>query len=172
MRPTPIKTSAATSRAPSPTSLGEESLPDAQVLVDGKHVRLNTLVPAVLAWVPQYCTCLLALRQLSQQAAQAHVHVYLVGTDRAVPELPALAKQVGQPVSAVVNDTSNALGAAYSPMGLTAILADRDGQVGVRQGSADREPAVAADLPALASSAPRSSASTPAVPSQPAPQAS
>ena len=171
--PTPIKTSAATSRSPSPTSLGNEPLPNARVLVDGKPTRLRTLVPAVLAWVPQYCGCLLALRQLTQRAAQAHVQVYLVGTNQALPELPVLARQVGQPITMVVNDTTDALALAYHPVGLTAILADSSGRVGevVKDlQTGDRQ--LPTDLPALAGSAPPSPASTITASTRPAPQAS
>jgi hypothetical protein len=165
----PVKTSATASQTPSPTSLGEP-LPNAKVTVDGKVVGLRTLVPAVLAWVPQACACLAALKQLTRQAAEAHVQVYLVGTDPVLPELPSLAQQVGQPVSRVVNDSSNALGPVYSPIGLTAILADGDGRVDdVVKDLQPGDQRVVADLPSLASSAQRTST---APPTRPAPQAS
>jgi hypothetical protein len=166
----PVKTSATASRTPSPASLGDEPLPNAQVMLDGKVVGLRTLVPAVLAWVPQACACLTALRQLTKQAAQAHVQLYLVGTDQVASGLPSLAKQLGQPVTQVVNDTTNALGLTYSPMGLTAILADSDGRVGdVVKDLQSGDHRVVTELPALASPAQRT-ASAPA--SRPAPQAS
>jgi hypothetical protein len=172
--PAPLKTSATASRSPSPGSPRNTLLPNARVTVDGKQVRLRTLVPAVLAWVPQYCgACLIVLKQLTKQAAQAHVQVYLVGTDGAVPELPALAAQVSLPASRVVNDTTNALGIAYSPMGLTAILADGDGRVGdVVKDLPDGDQRLVAELPSLASSVQRSPAGTTGPPTQPAPQAS
>lgn len=168
----PVRTSATASRSPSPAS-GDEPLPNAQVTVDGKQIGLRTLAPAVLAWVPQSCSCLAALRQLTEQAAQAHVQVYLVGTDRAAPELPVLATQVGQPASAVVNDTNNALGAAYSPAGLTAILANDDGRVGdVVRDFPRGDQRLVAELPALASPVQGTTASPAASTSQPAPQPS
>jgi hypothetical protein len=170
--PVPIRTSAA-SRSPSPASRGEGQLPDAQVMVDGKTVPLRTLVPAVLAWIPQYCTCLAALKQLRKQAVQAHVEIYLVGTGRAAPELSSLAAQVGQPTTQVVNDTTDALGLTYSPMGLTAILADSDGRVGgVVKDLLPGDPRLAGRLPSLASSARASSGGVSSPPSQPVPQAS
>jgi hypothetical protein len=164
--PVPVKTPAASSRSSSPASR-EGQLPDAQVVVDGKTVRLRTLVPAVLAWIPQYCTCLAALKQLRKQAAQARVVIYLVGTGRVTPELPSLAAQIGQPSTRLVNDTTDALGLTYSPMGLTAILANSDGQVGVVKDLVPGDRRLVGQLPSLASSG---NVSPP--PSQPVPQAS
>jgi hypothetical protein len=166
--PAPGKTSAAASRTPSPTSSG--LLPDAQVTLDGKQISLHALVPAVLAWVPQSCACLAALKQLTRQVTQAHVPMYLVGTDRVVPGLSSLARQVGQSASRVVSDTHNVLGVTYSPVGLTAILANGDGQVGdVVKELQPSDERVVAKLPALALPAQR--ASSPA-PSQATPQPS
>jgi hypothetical protein len=153
------------SRSPSPASPTAAQLPDAQVTVDGKQVGLRTLVPAVLAWVPQYCACFAALKELTKQAAQAHVQIYLVGTARVAPELTGLARQLGQDNSRVVNDTTNALGLTYSPMGLTAILADSDGAVGdVVRDLPTGDQRLVNELPALAG--------TSIGPSSPAPQAS
>jgi hypothetical protein len=171
----PLRTSARVTRSPSPASMGEAKLPDASVMVDGKQVALRTLVPAVLAWVPQSCVagCLGALRQLTRQAAQANVRVYLVGSDRVARELPVLAAWMHQPASQVVNDTTNALGHTYSPMGLTAILADGDGQVGdVVKNLPAGDQRLVAELPSLASSARSLTATPPPRSSQPTPQAS
>jgi hypothetical protein len=165
--PAPVRTSATGSRTPSPTT--GDLLPDVQVTLDGKQISLRALVPAVLAWVPQSCACLAALKQLTRQAAQAHVQMYLVGTGRVAPGLSSLARQVGQSDSQVVSDTHNALGQAYGPMGLTAILANGDGQVGgVVKELQPSDERVVAKLPALATSARRTSATAP---SRPAPQA-
>lgn len=149
--PRPVRMSAAArthstpSRSPSPGPL-----PDAQVTVDGKIVSLRTLVPAVLAWVPTACACAVALRQLAAQAAQAHIGFYLVGNGAAVQQLSGLARQANQPTSQVVNDTTDAI-SIYQPFGLTAILADRSGNVGgvVRQ-LPGRDSEVVTDLRALA----------------------
>ncbi|MGH3155751.1 MAG: hypothetical protein ACRDNF_04110 [Streptosporangiaceae bacterium] len=163
---------AAASPSSSPAILDGEDLPDVQVLVDGKQVKLRALIPAVLAWVPQPCTCVAALKQLTQRAARAHVDVYLVGTHQGMTGVSALAKQVGQPPSRVVNDTTNALGLAYKPMGLTAILADSDGKVGVVRDLTAGDPRLVASISSVSSPAAGGSAS-PSVPaSQPAPQAS
>jgi hypothetical protein len=165
--PVPVRTSAASARS-SPASPREGQLPDAQVTVDGRTVPLRTLVPAVLAWIPQYCTCLAALKQLRKQAAQAHVEIYLVGTGRVAPELPTLAAQMGQPSARVVNDTTDALGDTYSPVGLTAILAGSDGQVDdVIKNLVPGDQRLVGRLPALAYPG-----SVSPSPSQPGPQAS
>jgi hypothetical protein len=168
-----------TGPATGPATAPAKPLPNAPVTLDGKQVSLRTLVPAVLAWVPFPCSCLAALKQLTRQAAQAHVRIYLVGTARAALNLPQLAQQVGQRTSQVVNDPTNALGLAYSPMGLTAILAKRDGTVRavIRRVQAANSN-VAAVLPALASPSPAAGQGTPASqgtpaasPSRPTPQA-
>jgi hypothetical protein len=169
----------AATASPARSAAAATRLPDAPVTRNGKRVSLRTLVPAVLAWVPQPCSsCLAALKRLARQAAQAHVHLYLVGTARAAPGLPELASEVGQPSSQVLNDTTNAIVQAYSPVGLTAIMARSDGTVGgVIRGLqiADPKvtgPRVAAALPTPASPSPVAGQGTPsAAPSQPAPQA-
>jgi hypothetical protein len=155
--------SSATPRPNASASPTNQPLPDAAVTVDGKNVPLRSLLPAVLAWVPAGCACAVALRELAKQAAGAHVDLYLVGTDRAVAQLPALAVQTGQPNSRLVDDGSDAL-AVYNPLGLTAILADRDGTVGqVFRNLPAGEQQVAAKLPALTGS--------PGATIQPVPQA-
>lgn len=160
------------------TAAAAKPLPDALVTLDGKQEPLRKLVPAVLAWVPQGCTCLSALRNLLSKAMRAHVPMYLVGTARAALDLPAMAQQLGQQATArVVNDPTNAIGFAYSPVGLTAIMARRDGTVGtvirelqIVNPKADRQ--VAAALPALASPSPTAGVgSSSAPPTQPTPQA-
>jgi hypothetical protein len=152
-------------------------LPDAAVTLDGKPERLRKLVPAVLAWVPQECTCLSALKNLLRQAMRAHVKMYLVGTAGATLNLPAMAQQLGQHVTRVVNDPTDAIGIAYSPIGLTAIMARPDGTVGtvirgLQLANPETSRQVAAALPALASPLPAARQGAPsASPSQPVPQA-
>jgi hypothetical protein len=171
--PVPARTSAASSRSSSPGPRNERQLPDAQVMVDGKTARLRTLVPAVLAWIPQYCTCLAALRQLRKQAAQAHVEIYFVGTGRVAPELPSLAAELGQPSTRVVNDTTDALGLAYSPIGLTAILADSDGRVDdVVKDLVPGDHRLAGEFPSLTGPAQATPGVVLPTASQPVPQAS
>jgi hypothetical protein len=151
--PAQIRTSAAAPAAPSspPPSSASGPLPDVPVKVDGTFVRLRSLVvPAVLAWVPAACGCAMALRQLAGQAAAAHVSFYLVGTGRAVAQLPALAVQVNQRPSHVVDDTTDAL-SIYDPIELTAILAGRSGTVGgVVRHLPDGDQKVVAGLQSLA----------------------
>ncbi len=171
--PQPAAGSSSAPRSTAPGVSGASSLPNAQVTLDGKLVSLRKLVPAVLAWVPYGCSCIAALKQLARQAAQAHVPMYLVGTDRAVIDLPALAHQVGQRSSQVVNDTSGIIEITYRPIGLTAILARRDGTVPavVRQLPATSSK-VATALPALVSPSPAAVRGTPSASvSRPSPQA-
>jgi hypothetical protein len=167
--------SAAPDAAPS-TPQSAKPLPNASVTLDGKQVPLRRLVPAVLAWVPASCSCLTALQDLVKRAAQAHVQMYLVGTARGTIGLPALAQEAGQGKIHVVSDPTNAIGMAYGPIGLTAIMARSDGTVGtVIRGlqlpdpkTADHQ--LAAALPALASPSPAAGLGTPsASPTQPAP---
>ena len=133
--PAPVRTSfAARSTQPTPSpSTPPRPLPDVQVTVNGKIVRLRTLVPAVLAWVPAACGCAMALRQLAGQAAAVHFGFYLVGTGRAVAQLAVLAAEAKQQLSHVVEDSTDSLGIAYTPAGLTAILANRSSTDVVRQ---------------------------------------
>lgn len=156
----------------SPDVAAAAQLPDAQVTLGGKPVSLRKLVPAVLAWVPEPCTCLTALKGLARQAARANVRMYLVGTARAALALPRLAQQVGQRNN-LVNDTTGAIGRAYSPVGLTAILAKSDGTVRLIRRLPVADPKVAAAVSALASPSPVAGGQgTPsASPSQPAPRA-
>jgi hypothetical protein len=107
-------------------------LPAATVKILGKDVLLRTVTAAmasVLTLVPRDCNCAAALKQLSEQAARAHVLVYLVGTPQAMPQLTGLATATGQPTSRVAEDTGNVLGPTYQQKGLTAILVRRDGTV-------------------------------------------
>ncbi len=124
--------SQAPSSAPSlaPTPAGKE-LPVAQVVVNGRHVPLRSLAPAVLAWVPLNYASVGLLRQLAKQAAGAKVSIYFVTTGKAVAGLALLAAQAGGPGyrQKVVADTTDALGSAFSPTGVTAILAHHGGTV-------------------------------------------
>lgn len=157
---------------------GAKPLPNATVTLDGKQEPLRKLVPGVLAWVPQECTtCLSALKNLLRQAMRAHVPMYLVGTAGATLDLPAMARQLGQHVTHVVNDPTDALALAYSPMGLTAIMARPDGTVrtvirGLQRANPQADRQVAAALPALASPLPAAGQGSPSPPpTQPVPQA-
>ena len=83
----------------------------------------------ILALVPQDCRCAPALEQLSDQAVQAHVTLYLVGTATIMPEVFQLATQAGQPAAQVAEDPSNVLGRTYGGSGMTAVLVGSDGTV-------------------------------------------
>lgn len=107
-------------------------LPAVTVMIGGKSVQLRTATaatPYVLTLVPRDCNCVPALRQLSSQAAQEGVHVYLVGTPAVMPQLARLATEAGQATARIAEDTSNVLGPMYGQKGLTAILVRPDGTV-------------------------------------------
>jgi hypothetical protein len=104
-------------------------LPMSAIVIGGKSVvQLRMLAkPSVLTLVPQNCQCASTLRQLSAQAAQAHVAVYLVGTG-GMQQLAKLAAQAGQTARAA-DDANNVLGTTYRARGVTAILVRSDGTV-------------------------------------------
>jgi hypothetical protein len=106
-------------------------LPAAALVIGTKTVQLReiTATPTALALVPPDCNCAATLRQLTAQASQAHVLVYLVGTPKDMQQVTALATAAGQPASRIANDTANVLGRVYRPGGLTAILVHAGGTV-------------------------------------------
>jgi hypothetical protein len=115
-------------RAPA-TGLIGGLLPTSAVVIGGKSVQLRTVTaagPSVLALVPQNCQCAPTLRQLSAQAAQEHVLVYLVGTHGDMQQLTALARQT---TARVAEDAKGVLATTYGARGVTAILVRSDGTV-------------------------------------------
>jgi hypothetical protein len=107
-------------------------LPSGQIVVAGKSVPLRTVtasMAAVLALVPQDCSCAATLRQLGARAAQAHVAVYLVGTAGVIQQVFQLASQAGQSSARVAEDRDDVLGTTYGHSGVTAILVRSDGLV-------------------------------------------
>jgi hypothetical protein len=107
-------------------------LPASAVVIGGKSVQLRTVTaagPSVLTVVPQNCQCASTLQQLSVQAAQAHVLVYLVGTAGGMQQLAKLAVAAGQPAARVAEDARGVLATTYIAKGVTAILVRSDGTV-------------------------------------------
>jgi hypothetical protein len=104
-------------------------LPPAEMIIGGKQVPLHTITAAMLTLVPQDCRCAPALEQLSAQAVQAHVALYLVGTTTIMQEVFQLATQAGQSTTQVAEDSSDVLGKAYGGSGMTAVLVRSDGTV-------------------------------------------
>jgi hypothetical protein len=114
----PVKSKPATGQIGGP-------LPAKELLISGKPVALHEITatkPAVLALVPPDCRCASAVKQLSTQAARAHVPVYLVGTGAAAKQLPQLAAQAPPGTTHVAKDAGDVLGMAYQQQGLTAVL--------------------------------------------------
>jgi hypothetical protein len=108
-----------------------QQLPDALVVWHSHEVKLRTLTPAVLAWVPTTCPgCGQILRLLARQAARKGVPLYFVAHNPVVPGLVNLTNQIGPKYSRqIVNDTHNTLGSAYGLKRVTAIFAHGDGSV-------------------------------------------
>jgi hypothetical protein len=105
-------------------------LPAATVTVGGDQIRaLRDFRSSVLALVPAGCQCVAAARQLSAQASAAGVMLYFVAADPAVPQARKLARRSRLSADRVVIDTYDAMGGAYHPVGLTAVLVYRDGLV-------------------------------------------
>jgi hypothetical protein len=106
-------------------------LPSGSVLADGKAVPLSSVRPAVLALVPAGCHCAAAAREVSRQAGEAGVAVYLIAVDRrSVSQVKAMAPALGKTATIkVASDTHGALTGAYHPSGLTVVLVDQIGSV-------------------------------------------
>ena len=105
-------------------------LPEATVTVGSNQIRaLRDFHPSVLALVPADCQCAAAARQLSARRAAASVTLYFVGAGSAVVQARALARRSGLSGDRVVTDSRDAMGGAYHPAGLTAVLVDPDGAV-------------------------------------------
>jgi len=114
------------------TGPGGGLLPAALLIIGRARVPMRAVAaasPSVLALIPLACQCAAALRQLGNEAAAAHVRLFLVGTGGAMAQVPALAAQAGQSPAQVAEDPGNVLGATYRPAGLTAILVSRGGSV-------------------------------------------
>jgi hypothetical protein len=105
-------------------------LPLSAIVIGNKSVQLRTVAkPSVLTVVPLNCQCASTLQQLSAQAAQAHVLVYLVGTNGGMQQLARLAAAAGQTAARVADDAKNILATTYGARGVTAILVRADGTV-------------------------------------------
>jgi hypothetical protein len=105
-------------------------LPLSAVVIGDKSVQLRTVAkPSVLTLVPQNCQCASTLRQVSAQAGQAHVLVYLVGTAAGMQQLAQLAAEAGQTPARVADDAKGVLATTYRARGVTAILVRSDGTV-------------------------------------------
>jgi hypothetical protein len=121
-------------RAASRPSAGQINgpLPTGEILVAGKPVSLRLLTghaPVMLALVPLDCNCAPALRELTAQAAQARVPVYLIAASGGEQELQGLAAQADSGQATLAEDTSNVLFRTYGPAGLRAVLVRPSGSV-------------------------------------------
>jgi hypothetical protein len=128
--PSTLQTTSAPRQARPPVGRVGGLLPAASVTVGGDQIRpLRDFRPSVLALVPAGCRCGAAAHRLSTQASAAGVTLYFVAAGPAVPQARKLAKRTGLSADHVVTDTHDAMGGAYHPVGLTAVLVYRDGLV-------------------------------------------
>ena len=117
------------SASPSVGQIGGR-LPASTVQLDGKALELGTVRTAVLALVPAGCHCATAAKQVSRQATDADVAVYLIAVGRSVSEVKAMAPKPGKTATILVaSDTHGVLTGAYHPSGLTVVLVDQVGLV-------------------------------------------
>ena len=128
--PSTLQTTSAPRQTQPPVGQAGGLLPAASVTVGGDQIRaLREFRSSVLALVPAGCRCVAAAQQLSTQARAAGVPLYFVASGPAVPQARRLARRSGLSADRVVTDTHDAMGGAYHPAGLTAVLVYRDGLV-------------------------------------------
>jgi hypothetical protein len=128
--PSTLQTTSAPRRSSPPVGQVGGLLPAASVIVGtGPSRPLRDLRPSVLALVPAGCHCAAAARRLSAQATAASVTLYFVAAGAAASQARSLARQNRLSADHVVTDTQDALGGTYQPVGLTAVLVDKDGSV-------------------------------------------
>lgn len=87
---------------------------------------MSSLNGSALALVPPGCKCG-HLRQLALEADRAGVQLYIVGTHGV--QVVGLTHRTGLGASHAVEDTEGALGSAYRPATLTAVLVKANGSV-------------------------------------------
>jgi len=112
---------------------GPTSLPAGTVRLDGRAEPVRSLASSALALVPAGCDCGPALSRLAGQAAAAHIALYFVGADAAMPQLAGLTARYGGGTAEAVYDTGGVLAAAYHPAGLTVLLVYSDATAEVRR---------------------------------------
>jgi hypothetical protein len=128
--PSTLQTTSAPQQTRPPVGQVGGLLPAASVTLGGDQIRaLRDLRPSVLALVPAGCRCVAAAHQLNTQAKAAGVTLYFVAAAPAVTQARKLAKRTGLSAELVVTDTQDAMGGAYHPVGLTAVLVYGDGLV-------------------------------------------
>lgn len=128
--PSTLQTTSAPRQSQPPVGKAGGLLPAARVTVGEDQIRaLRDFRSSALALVPAGCRCAAAAHRLSVQASAAGVMLYFVATGPAVPEARKLARRSGLSADHVVTDTQDAMGSAYHPIGMTAVLVYRDGLV-------------------------------------------
>lgn len=112
-------------------------LPDAQIVVPGHRRRLIDLRPAVILVIPPNCRCGATVNEVSRQAHEYAIGLYLVADQRGgtVPaeerdkEMRDLAGAARYGVAIVAEDAAAVLATTYQASGLTAVLVHADGVV-------------------------------------------
>jgi hypothetical protein len=128
--PSTLQTTSAPQQSQPPVGQVGGLLPATRVSVGDDQIRaLRDFRSSVLALVPAGCRCAAAAHRLSTQASAAGVMLYFVATGPAVPDARKLVRRSGLSADHVVTDAQDAMGSAYRPVGLTAVLVYRDGLV-------------------------------------------
>jgi hypothetical protein len=112
-------------------------LPGGQIVVPGHRRQLIDLRPALILVVPRNCRCESTVNELSRQAHEYRIGLYLVADQRdiTVPaeerakEMRDLAGAARYGVAIVAEDAKAVLATTYQASGLTAVLVRADGVV-------------------------------------------
>ena len=129
-RPVPVQPTAA------PGQIGGV-LPDGQIAVPGHRRQLIDLRPALILVVPPNCRCESTVNELSRQAHEYRIGLYLVAdrrdttvpTEEQAKEMRDLAGAARYGVAIVAEDAKAVLATTYQASGLTAVLVRADGVV-------------------------------------------
>jgi len=116
-------TEPARSGAPGMVVLGNQSLPDAVLTVDGAPLPMQSLSRAMLVLVPSDCGCAGTFRWLAGVASRASASAFVIYTPATKTEVRNLYRQLGSRLGARVilaEETDNVLSPERVPTGLPA----------------------------------------------------
>jgi hypothetical protein len=126
--PTVPQSSAASGTFSSPTPL-----PAGTVRLDDRTVQVRSLLNSVLILVPANCQCGPALRHVADVMEPRHLPVYFVASGATMPQLADLTERYGDGVAKPLYDTSDVLGPAFHPVGVTCLLVHDDATASVQR---------------------------------------
>jgi hypothetical protein len=108
-------------------------LPAGTVRLDDRTVQVRSLVNSVLVLVPANCQCGPTLIRLVDLSEPRHLSLYFVASGAAMTQLADLTARYGDGVAKPVYDTSDVLGAAFHPVGVTYLLVRDDATATVQR---------------------------------------